>query len=203
MPVLPLPVPPVPSHSSDRLPSSPGAVEAEALFHRLYEASVDRCHAVALQTLRNHAHAEEVVQEAYADVWQSLGRFDPERGSALAWVLTIVHRRAVDRVRATVAQQRRDSGHHDQDHATAHDSTAEEAVRAVQAVRDGSRVRDALATLVPDQRRAVELAYLGGYSHSEVAERTGVPLGTAKSRIRQGLRLLRARLEETSAVASA
>lgn len=178
-------------------PSEPATPEdAEVLFGRLYAATADRCHALALRTLRNHAHAEEVVQEAFADVWAALARFDPERGSALAWVLTIVHRRAVDRVRATVAQERRDSGHHERHHGTAHDSTAEDAVRAVQAARDGSRVRTALASLVPEQRRAVELAYFDGCSHSEVAARTGVPLGTAKSRIRQGLRLLRAQLGE-------
>lgn len=184
-------------------PAAPGAQDAEAVFRELYEASVDHCHAVALRTVRNHAHAEEVVQEAYADVWQSLGRYDPARGSALSWVLTIVHRRAVDRVRATVAQERRDSGHHGRDHGPAHDSTAEDAVSAVQAVRDGSRVRAALATLVPEQRRALELAYLGGFSHREVALRTGVPLGTAKTRIRQGLRALRSRLGEATEPAPA
>lgn len=111
-------------------------------------------------------------------------------------MLTIVHRRAVDRVRATVAQERRDSGHEQREHGTAHDSTAEDAVRAVEGLRDGARMRTALAALAPDQRRAVELAYLGGLSHREVAVRTGVPLGTAKTRIRQGLRALRVRMGE-------
>lgn len=189
-----MPVPTVPPAAAS--PAVLDAGGAEALFHRLYHASVDHCLTVALQTVRNHAHAEEVVQEAYADVWQSLGRFDPARGSGLAWVLTIVHRRAVDRVRSVVAQERRDSQHEQREHGTAHDSTAEDAVRAVEGLRDGARMRKALAALAPDQRRAVELAYLGGLSHREVAVRTGVPLGTAKTRIRQGLRALRVRMGE-------
>lgn len=193
-----MPVTAVPSAAPTHPTSPSGPEDPEAVFRDLYEASVDHCHAVALRTVRNHALAEEVVQEAYADVWQSLGRFDPARGSALSWVLMIVHRRAVDRVRAVVAQERRDSGHHERDHGTAHDSTAEDAVRAVQGVRDGARLRTALATLVPEQRRALELAYLAGLSHREVAARTGVPLGTAKTRIRQGLRALRARLGEAA-----
>ena len=196
-----MPVPTLPPAATS--PAVLDASEATALFHRLYDASVDHCLHVALQTVRNHAHAEEVVQEAYADVWQSLGRFDPARGSGLAWVLTIVHRRAVDRVRATVAQERRDSGHEQREHGTAHDSTAEDAVRAVEGLRDGARMRTALAALAPDQRRAVELAYLDGLSHREVAVRTGVPLGTAKTRIRQGLRALRVRMGEPAGPAPA
>lgn len=196
---MPAPAVPLPATR----PADPGGTEAEALFHHLYAASVDHCLAVALQTVRNRAHAEEVVQEAYADVWQSLGRFDAARGSALSWVLMIVHRRAVDRVRATVAQERRDSGHYQREHGTPHDSTADDAVRAVEGLRDSARMRTALAGLAPEQRDAVELAYLGGLSHREVAVRTGVPLGTAKTRIRQGLRALRVGMGEAAEPASA
>lgn len=166
----------------------------ETSFGLLYRRSATRAHAVALRLLANHAHAEEVVQEAYVDIWRCSAHFDPERGSALTWMLTIVRRKAVDRVRATVAQERRDAEHEQRNHEIAHDSTLEAAVASLQRLGDGARLHHALGRLLPDQRRALELVYVAGCTQQEVATLIGVPLGTAKSRIRKGLAMLRAEL---------
>ena len=114
-------------------------------------------------------------------------RFDPDRGSAIAWMLTIVHRKAVDRVRSAEASTRRESTYHQQNQPIAHDATAE----AAQASMEARRVRGALAALTEVQREAVELAYFGGYTHTEVATMLDLPVGTAKTRIRDGLIRLR------------
>jgi RNA polymerase sigma-70 factor (ECF subfamily) len=139
--------------------------------------------------LRNAAHAEEVMQEAYLKAWRQSSRFDPVRGGAAAWLLTIVHRTAVDRVRSAEASMRRDQqDFHDRArYATDTDATA----KAVEVGIQARRVRSAVTTLTPLQRQAIELAYFGGYTHTEVAGMLGIPLGTAKTRIRDGLIRLR------------
>ena len=159
----------------------------EAAFADLYDATSRRLFGLVLRIVRDHAMSEEVTQEVYLDVWRQSSRFDPDRGSALSWLMTIAHRTAVDKVRASEASRRRDDAH-----ATTHqdidfDATAETA----QASLEAQRVRRALATLTDAQRAAVELAYLGGYTHTEVARLLGLPLGTAKTRIRDGLIRLR------------
>ncbi len=159
----------------------------EQAFATLYDATASRAFGLAVRVVRNPAQAEEVTQEAYLEVWKSANRFDPARGSALSWLLTIVHRRAVDRVRSAEAASRRDETYHHQNQSVPHDSTADEA----QASMEARRVRDALTTLTPVQREALELAYFGGYTHTEVASMLEVPVGTAKTRIRDGLIRLR------------
>jgi RNA polymerase sigma-70 factor (ECF subfamily) len=141
-----------------------------------------------MRVLRNPAHAEEVMQEAYLKAWRQSSRFDPTRGSAVAWLLTIVHRSAVDRVRSAEASVRREQDfHNDAPMTTEPDETA----AAVEASFESRRVRSAVATLTPTQREAIELAYFGGYTHTEVAGMLEIPLGTAKTRIRDGLIRLR------------
>lgn len=159
----------------------------EAAFATLYDATAARAYGLALRVVRNPAHAEEVVQEAYLDAWRTSSRFDPARGSAIGWLLTIVHRKAVDRVRSAEAAGRRDATYHHATHLVDHDQTAEAAYSAI----EGQRVRGAVATLTAVQREAVELAYFGGYTHTEVATMLDVPVGTAKTRIRDGLIRLR------------
>jgi len=114
-------------------------------------------------------------------------RFDPDRGSALSWMLTIAHRKSVDRVRSAEAQTRRDTTYDMKQQAVPYDSTAEDAHREL----DAQRVRKALDSLTPTQREAVDLAYFGGYTHREVAALLDLPEGTAKTRIRDGLIRLR------------
>ena len=161
----------------------------EAAFATLYDATSARVFGLALRVVRDPAQAEEVAQEAYLEIWRTAARFDPARGSAISWLMTLVHRKAVDRVRSAEAASRRDETYHEQNPAegTAHDSTAEQ----VETRLEAARVRDALGTLTEVQREAVQLAYLGGYTHTEVAGLLDLPVGTAKTRIRDGLIRLR------------
>jgi RNA polymerase sigma-70 factor (ECF subfamily) len=159
----------------------------QAAFAELYDATARRALWLAVRVVRDPAQAEEVTQEAYLEVWRKSTRFDPARGSALSWVLTIVHRKAVDRVRSAEASTRRDRDYHQQNQPVDHDSTAE----AAEASLEARRVRGALAHLTEVQREALELAYFGGYTHTEVATMLDLPVGTAKTRIRDGLIRLR------------
>ena len=186
---------PVPGGSSEG--ASPGADPAgllkrsargdDAAFAALYDATAPRVFGLALRVVRDPAQAEEVTQETYLEIWRTAARYDAARGSALAWMLTITHRRAVDRVRSAEAASRRDVTYEERNRSVAHDSTAE----AVEGALDARRVRDALSELTQVQREAVELAYLGGYTHTEVAGILDLPVGTAKTRIRDGLIRLR------------
>ena len=159
----------------------------ESAFAELYDATSRRLYGLVLRIVRDHAMSEEVTQEVYLDVWRQCARFDPDRGSAISWLLTIAHRSAVDRVRASEASRRRDDAHAATHQDIDFDTTAESA----QASLEAQRVRRALTTLTDAQRSAVELAYLGGYTHTEVARLLDLPLGTAKTRIRDGLIRLR------------
>lgn len=159
----------------------------EQAFAALYDATASRLYGLAVRIVRNPAMAEEVTQEAYLDLWRHSARFDPSQGSALSWMLTIAHRKAVDRVRSSEAAGRREETYERRAQAPAFDSTAETAHAGFEA----TRVRRALQSLTPTQREAVELAYFGGYTHTEVAQLLDLPLGTAKTRIRDGLIRLR------------
>ena len=159
----------------------------EVAFAELYDATSRRLFGLVLRIVRDHAMSEEVTQEVYLDVWRTSARFDPSRGSALSWLMTIAHRTAVDRVRSSESSRRRDDTHAATHQDVDFDTTAE----AAQASLEAQRVRRALATLTDAQRAAVELAYLGGYTHTEVARLLDLPLGTAKTRIRDGLIRLR------------
>lgn len=159
----------------------------EAAFAEWYDATSARAFGLAVRVLRDRAQAEEVTQESYLDCWRHASRFDVTKGSALAWLLTIVHRKAVDRVRSAQAAGRRDAAYGHREVSVAHDQTAETAAASLEA----TRVRTALSDLTSKQRQAVELAFLGGYTHTEVAALLDLPVGTAKTRIRDGLIRLR------------
>lgn len=159
----------------------------EAAFAAIYDATSARAYGLAVRVVRNPAMAEEVLQEAYLDAWRTSSRFDPGRGSGIGWLLTIVHRKAVDRVRSAEASSNRDTRYQRENHVVDHDQTAEAAHSSLEA----QRVRGAVAQLTDVQRVAVELAYFGGYTHTEVATMLDVPVGTAKTRIRDGLIRLR------------
>lgn len=159
----------------------------EVAFAEFYDATSARAYGLALRVVRNPAHAEEVTQEAYLDAWRSSTRFDSALGSAAGWLLTIVHRKAVDRVRSVEASTIRDETWQRESRPIDHDQTSDAAHSSLEA----ARVRGAVATLTDVQREAVELTYFGGYTHTEVATLLDVPLGTAKTRIRDGLIRLR------------
>jgi RNA polymerase sigma-70 factor (ECF subfamily) len=156
-------------------------------FAALYDATSARLHGLVLRVLRDPSQSEEVTQEVYVEIWRHCARFDEHTGSPLAWMSTIAHRRAVDRVRSAEASSRREVVYEHQNRETDHDQTAETATGNL----EGRRVRAALSSLTDVQRSAIELAYFGGYTHTEVATLLDLPLGTAKTRIRDGLIRLR------------
>ena len=156
-------------------------------FAELYDATSARIYGLAVRVVRDPAQAEEVTQESFMEIWRSSARFDPGKGSAISWMLTIVHRKAVDRVRSAEASSRRETTYHQANRPVDHDATADAAHSSMEA----RRVRTALGGLTEVQREAIELAYFGGYTHTEVATLLDLPVGTAKTRIRDGLIRLR------------
>lgn len=156
-------------------------------FATLYDATSARVYGLVLRVVRDPAQSEEVTQEAYLEIWRTAARFDPNKGNALSWLMTLAHRRAVDRVRSAEATTRRDTAYQSATQPIAHDVTAE----AVTTRLEARRVRQALKALTAVQRQAIELAYFGGYTHTEVASMLDLPVGTAKTRIRDGLIRLR------------
>ncbi len=158
-----------------------------AAFASLYDGTAARVYGLALRVVRDPAQAEEVTQEAFLEIWRTASRYDAARGSAVSWLLTITHRKAVDRVRSAEASSRRESTYHHRNQTVDHDSTADAATASLEA----RRVRTALGALTEVQREAIELAYFGGYTHTEVATLLDLPVGTAKTRIRDGLIRLR------------
>lgn len=163
-------------------------------FARLYDATADRAYGVALRVLRDGARAEEVVQEAYLQVWQRASRFDPVRGSAMSWILTIVHHGAVTRVRAVQRRRGREAAYHGATRSAP--EAGDETFEAVCRLHDAATVHAALVALTPTQRTVIELAYFEALTYREVAARLGIPAGTAKTRIRAGLHRLRVALTE-------
>ena len=155
----------------------------------LYDRYGRAAYSLSLRVLRDRALAEDAVQEGFLSAWRSAAAFDPARAKPSTWLLTLVHRRAVDLVR----REERRRGDPLPEEETAQEGTAEDEVslREQRAI-----VQEALGKLPPDQRAALELAYYGGYTQSELAERLGVPLGTVKSRMFAGLRRLRELLAE-------
>ena len=163
-------------------------------FARLYDMLSPRVFGLILRVLVDRSQSEEVLQEVFLEIWQSAGRFAPNRGQGRSWMLTIAHRRAVDRVRSAQASTDRDVRVGFRDIGVAYDGVAEEVELRI----EGQRVSEALSTLPDPQREALTLAYYGGYSQSEIAALVGAPLGTIKTRMRDGLSRLRVEMGVTS-----
>src|SRR6266566_4140257 len=134
-----------------------------------------------LRVVRDPAQSEEVSQEVLLEVWRTAARFDPAKGTAATWVLTIAHRRAVDRVRSAAAAAAREQ--RTAEVPVPHDAVAD----VVEASLEAERVRHCLDGLTQSQRESITLAYYGGFSYRQVGERLGIALSTIKTRIRDGL----------------
>jgi len=158
----------------------------QAAFEALYDQLAASVYGLIRKVLRNPSQAEEVTQEVLLEVWRAASRFDPARGSAATWVLTIAHRRAIDRVRAEEAATAREQRTAEVPAAT------DEVAETVEASMDAERLRRCLAGLTELQRESITLAYYGGYSYAQVAALLDTALGTIKTRIRDGLTRLRA-----------
>jgi RNA polymerase sigma factor (sigma-70 family) len=156
----------------------------ESALAELYDRYGRVAYALAVRIVRDRALAEDVVQEGFLSAWRTAAGYRPERAKPSTWLLTLVHRRAVDLVR----REERRRGDQLPEEETAHGETTEEEAWLRQQRRI---VQHALAQLPPEQREVLELAYYGGYTQSELAERLGQPLGTIKSRMFTGLRRLR------------
>ncbi|MEV7774522.1 sigma-70 family RNA polymerase sigma factor [Kitasatospora sp. NPDC086791] len=165
----------------------------ERAFEDLYGAPAAPVLALVLRVLRDRAQAEEVAQEVFWQVWREAPRYRPERGEVLPWVLTLAHRRAVDRVRSARAAADRDRAAARRDHTPDFDEVADRVEDALE--RD--RVRRALAVLSEAQRECLLLVYFGGCAQAQAAARIGAPLGTVKTRIHDALRHLRDHLGDT------
>ncbi|MGT2426125.1 ECF RNA polymerase sigma factor SigK [Amnibacterium kyonggiense] len=166
----------------------------ERAFAELYDATASRVFGLIRRLLVDPSQSEEVTQEVYLEIWQTASRYRPERGSAMSWMLTMAHRRAVDRVRASQSSRERDTKVGIRDYDREYDQVAEH----VEITLEGERVKRALQGLTELQRQAVELAYYRGLSHSEIAAELHVPVGTIKTRIRDGMIRLRDALGVTS-----
>jgi RNA polymerase sigma-70 factor, ECF subfamily len=166
----------------------------QAAFAELYDRTSPRLFGLVKRLLRDHAQSEEVAQEVYLEIWQTAARYEAAKGGAVAWMLTMAHRRAVDRVRSSQASRDRDARIGIRDYAREYDTVAE----TVEVVIESARVKEAMDRLTELQREAVTLAYFDGYSHSEVAALLRIPIGTVKTRLRDGMIRLRDELGVTS-----
>ena len=154
-------------------------------FAALYDAIASRVYGLIRRVIRDPGLAEEVAQETLVEIWRTAPRFDPSRGSAAGWIFTIAHRRAVDRVRAEQAAA-------DRERRTATASVPfDDVIEEVTARLEQHAVRRCLRTLTQLQRESILLAYYGGLTYREVADRLGIALPTVKTRMRDGLIRLR------------
>jgi RNA polymerase sigma-70 factor (ECF subfamily) len=166
--------------------------EARA-FEIVYDRHASVAFSLAYRMVGLRATAEEVVQEAFLALWRSNARYDRSRGSVRTWILGIVHNRAIDALRRSMVHDRRRAS----DEGLEERFEGGERTDVEVARRDEAReVRTALDTLPPDQLRVIELAYFGGFTHSEIAAMTEEPLGTVKGRMRLGMDKIRATLAE-------
>jgi RNA polymerase sigma-70 factor (ECF subfamily) len=160
-------------------------------FEVLYERHAGAAFSLAYRMVGTRNAAEDVVQESFLNLWRSGARYERSRGSVRTWVLGIVHHRAIDALRrATVHDKRRTSDEGIEERLASPQRTDVEAARREEA----ATVREAMGTLPPEQVQVIELAYFGGFSHSEIAELLNTPIGTIKGRMRLGLDKMRTAL---------
>ena len=154
-------------------------------FDTVYDQVAATVFGIVRRVVRDQAQSEEVTQDVLLEVWRNAAKFDPGRGSATAWVMTLAHRRAVDRVRSVQKESERER------RTAVADVPFDEVAEAVELSLERERVRRCLGSLTELQRESVTLAYYGGYTYSQVASLLGVPDGTIKTRMRDALIRLR------------
>ncbi len=153
-----------------------------------YDQYAGRVLALALRIVRSQAEAEDVVQDTFLEVWRRASEFDGSRGELSAWIMAMARSRSIDRVRRARVRMRFAETPQPEPAVSTPDEQA-----GLQ--RDGAKVRGVLQTLPPEQRNALELAYFDGLTQQQIAERTGLPLGTVKTRLRLALEKLSTQLE--------
>jgi RNA polymerase sigma-70 factor (ECF subfamily) len=162
-------------------------------FEVIYERHSAAAFSLAYRMMGTRSGAEDVTQDAFLSMWRSGARYDRTRGSVRTWVLGIVHHRAIDALRrATVHDRRRSGDEGIEERFEARERTDVEAARREEA----GAVRGALSSLPADQSQVIELAYFGGFTHTEIADMLDAPVGTIKGRMRRGLKKMRAQLGE-------
>lgn len=181
------------SDSSDARLVTRMAEGDQAALSDLYDRHRGVLFALALRVLRDRGEAEEALTDVFLQAWRAAGSFDSRRGPVTSWLVTLARSRAIDRLRA---RGRRDAAHASLAQEGAGTTVgsvtpAADPAQHVEGLSKRRRIGAALAALSAPQRSAIELAYYGGLSHSEIAEKLGEPLGTIKTRIRQGLMTLR------------
>ena len=154
-------------------------------FEAVYEQVGPSVLGLVRSVIRDPAQSEEVAQDVLLEVWRTAFKFDTSRGSAIAWIMTLAHRRAVDRVRSVQKESERER------RTAAADIPYDEVTEAVESRLDRERVRRCLGSLTDLQRESVTLAYYGGYTYGQVATLLGIPTGTVKTRMRDALIRLR------------
>jgi RNA polymerase sigma-70 factor (ECF subfamily) len=170
-----------------------------AAFEAVYERHGGAAFSLAYRMCGTRGLAEDVVQEAFLSIWRSGARYDRRRGSVRSWILGITHHRAIDALRRGIVQERhRASDEGIEERLEATERTEIEVARREEALA----IRGALEDLPTEQRRAIELAYFGGFTQSEIAAMLEVPIGTVKGRMRLGLEKMRGQLDASTGVPS-
>jgi RNA polymerase sigma-70 factor, ECF subfamily len=156
-------------------------------FAALYDRHSRSAYSLAYRMMGDKQAAEDLLQDVFLKVWRAAGSYRAERGSVRTWILSIVHNRGIDQIRATASRRRTQ----DKVEASAAKTQPSEAFASAWRNSQRDQVRDALNTLPPEQLKILELAYFSGYTHVEISELLGLPLGTVKGRMRLGLKKIK------------
>lgn len=165
----------------------------QAAFGQLYDIVAGRVFGVVLRLVIDRSQAEEVAQEVLLEIWQSAGAFNPNRGRAIGWIMTVAKRRAIDRIRSAQAAHDRDLRVGISEYRVEND-----VAEAAEIMVESDRVAGAMDRLSDAQRQAISLAYDGGLTHAEISAVLGIPIGTVKTRLRDGMIRLRQELGVTA-----